>query len=654
MQLTAIARQARAALKRGDWPESIELASLLMGTQASQTGRIIRGQALLAQHEHARAKIDFDAAIQTQPDVASLRIRAAKANLGCGAIQAGFDELDAALRIDPTSVPALRLLSRAASHLGLCGVMGDAKERLFASDPTNALLAWELVVRYLNTGLVERAHPYVSAAMTVPATKDKLELLQCLLHTQQHDLARKLLGTIPLETSGLSCYAWIGLHIQAGDFSGAQHLIDLHRIQQPEVVIWSARLANWRGEAAEARAILQTVDTDSEHAATTRASTALLCEDWASAIAIASEVTSAFPQNGEAWSILVEAHRLTGNLEAANHALGEIRRISPILNLSTEINSLLLRVNQKHSKRRPTNALDIWLLIDVLLLASDDIRVPALAQVASGTPLTRADWSRWLTLTLAEMRGNRSDIPTQFNENTGDLALAPQTFLVRGSCARISPALVLLPQDALMKGYDHIEAFWGPNPLVYTYRAEVKMWTGHYAAAEQDLRAALELSERTRWAYSGLSLACALQGRPAEGLAALDDSKRILTPLVASLVYEAEMKYRLGDHAGAEKTALEAIEAHPYRISAWVLLALSRAALGNLALAQEHAKHAQSLAPPFWSQLIDETPDQPPEARWQHALAMMRGNRSSRFLTWYCQSGRMWHHYLGPWGPPEM
>ena len=57
MEPAAITRLASAALKRRDWSETIELASLLIASGSRQIGLRIRGRALLKQRKFAEASL---------------------------------------------------------------------------------------------------------------------------------------------------------------------------------------------------------------------------------------------------------------------------------------------------------------------------------------------------------------------------------------------------------------------------------------------------------------------------------------------------------------------------------------------------------------------------------------------------------------------
>lgn len=208
---------------------------------------------------------------------------------------------------------------------------------------------------------------------------------------------------------------------------------------------------------------------------------------------------------------------------------------------------------------------------------------------------------------------------------------------VRDRAAALHGALRGLPTATILAEYEALEAEYGPHPLIATYGAELLLWWGDFTRAEAWLRRALDLRERTRWAYIGIATLQNATGQPHAALDTLERQRELVSPLPNSLACSAEAHLRLGDAARAKADYEAALVAHPARMSAWLGLAAAQFELGEdhqLALAR-----VAKLTPTFYRQWQREVPARTEREKVMHALTMLQGNRGSSIITWRTQDG---------------
>lgn len=240
--------------------------------------------------------------------------------------------------------------------------------------------------------------------------------------------------------------------------------------------------------------------------------------------------------------------------------------------------------------------------------------------------------------TLARFAGNRSTAPTWVDAH-GQLhrlhaADHPRR---RGRTlqllARHRPLADILPR------FDALDAELPLEPVTRTYRGELLLWLGEYAAAAAAFEEALALSELTTWAWIGLGAAQWLSGDPALALQTWDRGVEAVDFEGPTLfVYRGELLRQAGAHAEARLELDLALLASRRRVSSWIVRALLAHDEGDLRPATVVADAVRAQLPGLWldatraTGLPWATPDVVPPL--EAALRLMRGNRSSSSPMW--------------------
>jgi tetratricopeptide (TPR) repeat protein len=199
-------------------------------------------------------------------------------------------------------------------------------------------------------------------------------------------------------------------------------------------------------------------------------------------------------------------------------------------------------------------------------------------------------------------------------------------------------------------------------PLVH--RGELQLWLGRYPEARADLEGAIAIRRQTRWAWYGLACLDLLAGDPERALATCALGIRVMdhTEGPVAFSYRGEAYRLLGRLDEAREQLERACAQHPRRLSAWINLALVHGAAGNRAAQRDVFVRLTSAAPTLMSDAACELgadvfeavvlersseaagPDAAVIDRLlPHALAMMRGNRSSSCLTYFTSTGQLRH-----------
>jgi tetratricopeptide (TPR) repeat protein len=159
---------------------------------------------------------------------------------------------------------------------------------------------------------------------------------------------------------------------------------------------------------------------------------------------------------------------------------------------------------------------------------------------------------------------------------------------------------------------------------------------GDFAAAEADLRQALDRWPWTRWAHAGLAAAALHRGAVQQAVDWLDLGRdRMKSEGPPWRVLRGEAALQTGDAAGALPLLAEAVRVQPSRIAARWLLALAQLQAGDSAAAESTAAELASGAPGLWQTALISSHGQGPEPTLlvvlQAGLMLLRGCRASSF-----------------------
>ena len=188
------------------------------------------------------------------------------------------------------------------------------------------------------------------------------------------------------------------------------------------------------------------------------------------------------------------------------------------------------------------------------------------------------------------------------------------------------------------------------NPIVYTHSGEVLLWLGRYEESLAEFKKSIAITPKVRWAYIGLCANELMLGRYEEalnwckkGLKAFPPPGRTMFP------YRAEVYRRMGRLDLALEDIRKAQEMTPGRMTGWMNEALIYRDRGDESyLVPAYVKVVERcpcLVETALKEMDDPFPLEQPTTEgipevFEHMMTMMRGNRSSDFVTYFTKEGR--------------
>ncbi|MCC6644657.1 MAG: hypothetical protein IT374_03670 [Polyangiaceae bacterium] len=253
----------------------------------------------------------------------------------------------------------------------------------------------------------------------------------------------------------------------------------------------------------------------------------------------------------------------------------------------------------------------------------------------------------------AALGGNLSALSTRVVD--GALELVPHAPGPRLASRRALQLMRLRGLDATRDELRAVAATYPESSLPLCHLGEAELWAGELDAARATLTRTLEISAATRWAWIGLTAVEALAGDPARALEVSDRGVAAMWGTVgpAVHVHRGEALWLCGRGEEAEVELERALSLHPHRVSARLLLALTRLALGRDDEACRDARALRDAAPGLMSDAADAARVElwrdddalPPRGELikvlTHARAMMRGNRSASSITYTTPGGTL-------------
>jgi tetratricopeptide (TPR) repeat protein len=252
--------------------------------------------------------------------------------------------------------------------------------------------------------------------------------------------------------------------------------------------------------------------------------------------------------------------------------------------------------------------------------------------------------------TLARFSGSRAS-PFSMFDAAGRLVPADELASTQVRATRWQHRLLTTPVEQVLDGFVDLAQRYPDSPHPHTYTAEIELWLGNYETAWQ-LTDDMWQRTRTRWAYIGSGAALGLLGRFDEALERWEIGRQTFEtflPQEATYCYRGEVYRLLGRFDDARSDLEQAATSNPTRVGAYINLALVYLEHGdNAALEQALAWIAARAPLLVWeaSRAAGVTPsihvDRNAPARvLEHALRLMRGNRSSVMHTFVDDRGRL-------------
>jgi tetratricopeptide (TPR) repeat protein len=233
-------------------------------------------------------------------------------------------------------------------------------------------------------------------------------------------------------------------------------------------------------------------------------------------------------------------------------------------------------------------------------------------------------------------------------ETEGERILVPPT--LREQAVQVLLALPSLGAEGALRSFGDLEARHPRSVQIRCYRGELLLWLGRYRQAWRSFSEASRI-EPTRWAEIGKLAVLGLAGHLTRAAAQSKLTERAFSPLSGSTlpVYQGVFERRAGQLQAAIEHLEAALEEKPTRLGARIELCLALRAYNRGSLAVDHAAIVlrdamRLLVDVADGQGIDWCSERPLLVSTdvlEQALRAMRGNRSSRLVTWFDRKGAL-------------
>lgn len=564
----------------------------------------------LGRHEDAVRALRF--ASEASPLSPSLWLALAEASIALGAEIEASKALEAAAR---AGAPSLELEE-------LCGALRRSRRELPTSNAWGAAGRgeevtpgqWEASIMGLLRAIMPRSARLLLVEPPASASVDQVRLLTARVAAQclDADATVEAYSALVQDDVGYAEEAFVSL-LGVGAFEAAEACAELEerRTGQP---ICHARLATYRGDFEAAQRHVVRI----ANRAVRRSVEAALALARGRLAEAAERLTEA-PRTPIEHIMYLDLLTRLGRVEDVTRHFEEVDSSAVAACAAAPLVLLACRSMSENMRNE-----------DLELFASLEADFPDLAGADDPGSFCRA--------AIDSLSGNWTSRATRLSA-PGKLGVQAIRRPVRERAAALRGALRAVPVTKVLALHDDLESEYGRHPLIETYRSEVNLWRGDMVAAEAGFKRALEHDKRTRWAYIGLATCQLLQGAPELAVQTFEEQGRWLVPTRNVLSCMAEVHLRLGRLVEAEATYREALAAFSTRVSAWSGIGLVGAKRSAAALVDEAHEHMRVLAPTFYAQWQREAAHLDAEAGFEHALRMMRGNRSSSFVTWWTSDG---------------
>lgn len=620
------------ALKARRYAEADRVLTGAIASRATAEAHLLRSAAREKLGQRAGARDDLLAAARTgatQMATIAVTHRVATRLSKLGAVDAAIHVLDEARsqhdRDELARMRATLCLTSGRTHEGLATMRGLAGRR---GDHALTLARW-----LHGFGDAEGA---LEALRSAPAGPERdRQRMRALVDVGDRERARGLLSEVT--TSGA---AEARLAIEIGDFDEARRrLATLVERDPRSVEAWAALadLALWRGDVAEAGTHVERIaalEPDGLRARRQRGIALALSGRRREALA-AFDAALAIDEGDP------EALLWRGELRRAEHDHdGSLRDLDAGITASHGYPiaghlSRLLTVTAAHrDDGRPLNTTHEDAFAELIGLLQ-----PMLGTVDGGLSDPLLDR---LAGVLDAMKGNRTTRPTFVRG--GELIALDVPIHTRFAARQIQDLLVARTPDDVVRRLERLAQDRGDEPTIHCHIGEIHLWVGNADRADAAFRRAIADTPEVRWAYVGLCAAEMIRGRWDEALAWCDRGIAVFPPPGRTMfAYRGEIHRRRGELERAEEDLRHMLELTPERMSSWINLALVRRERGDTSLLSPTFLRLRRRAPGLVDDGCRELSidalrahdDETLSSLFEHLLVMMRGNRSSNFVSYY-------------------
>ena len=561
--------------------------------------------------------------------------------------QAALRYADRACSVAPHDPVAAKLQGELRNELHWLEGSCAAFRRALTLEPNDRALRADLAEQYLRFGELDIARE-LAEGEPEPDTEhsDRLRWVLIEVHLQQRRVAAasELLDA----ASGLTMRRAVG-YLRAGVLARAAECAATLGNDVNALVLRS-RVALWSGHDREAQELADValgVAAKSADVHALLAEIALVRDDDDDALAHVADALGCDAECVEALIVRAELTRRRHSRPQKNGAvfdLGKAYRSADTYNVALELNSVVARALSKHVK---------WDLLVAEFRCVFNRARDLVGDIPPGE-VTPTMMQSVIDRALRRMSGNRGAIATYRANTTSE----PKRLFVepdpRTAAMNVRGLLRTRGFSGVLECYAaQLEQYAG-HPLIYTHRAELLLWMGDYVAAARDFETALAASHQIVWAYIGLAMTHTLRGAPARAIEVLAEAEKNVWQGPTTWVVRGEAHRLLGHRERARADLMRATQDAPRRVSAWINLALLEDEEGHREAAEEAAHTVGLIVPDLFRDLAWDCRKQrrggnahadaggvhPTLSELRVALEMMRGNRSSKTVTYFTADGQ--------------
>jgi len=249
---------------------------------------------------------------------------------------------------------------------------------------------------------------------------------------------------------------------------------------------------------------------------------------------------------------------------------------------------------------------------------------------------------------LKKLHGNRTDTETRIQN--GKLESFRYLTPSRPRASRIQQKIRTRQVDFIIKEIeDLLPMYEDPSEAaqIYTHCGELFLWTGRYKQAKNYFEKSLELDCEVIWSYTGLSGVAVMEKKYQDAFDIMTLCNRntgLHIPSTAFL-YLGEAYIQTDKLEDAFQSIQLGLKDKPYRLSGWINLAIIHSKVKKFEMVQsifdKITKKAMYLVKDAKNELAlqENLSDIETVQVLEKMLIMMRGNRSSRLITYYTSAG---------------
>lgn len=564
--------------------------------------------------------------------------------------QAALDWIDRGLLAAPGTDALLELRERVVRTMHLLSGLCDHFEVAVTQRPQSLQDREKLIRAHLRLGFYDTVDTHLDAAIRLSPQSASLLLDKAWVLIERRDFAEaiQILGRVfALQPNLHERHRAVALFVKAHALPRAWQASEANLASagaDESVVVQHAFLALWRGDVATAAALSEGIASDRPGSGRLRAAIALVRGAHEDAFDLSTEALAQDPKDAEAQAIRGAALYGLGNFpdaeacaRAATHGQHEWSPGVHLLEVAAH-----LRQQSKVTSFQVAEILDLlaplWPGVE---LSSTD------KDLCLNDPQSVLDA---LGAGLRQLSGNFSNAFTYVAASTGKWSTFATRRPARMACLRVFDWIQVKSFPWVLERMRGLASDYPKSPYVHTHAAELALWSGDYRACEEECSQALAISKTdgTRWAWVGLGAALMLQERFDEVLAVFQESNQRLPIGSPLLAYRGETLRRRGEWQAARDDLREALRLSPNRVSAWVNLGLIAAQCGEANEARRIYLRLRERMPDFCRDIEHDllgheadpalTPPVVTEVL-QHALVVMRGNRSANRVTYFLKDG---------------